>query len=117
MFDANDDPDVADLRRITDMSFIFSSSGGEDGIPSRLSDTGDLLFSLTFDDGSSGVFVARPACLLGDVDVSGTVDFSDIAPFIAVLSGGGFQCEADCDESGVVDFSDIAPFIAILSGG
>ena len=55
-------------------------------------------------------------CLLGDVDLSGTVDFSDIAPFIAILSGGGFQCEADCDVSGTVDFSDIAPFIAILSG-
>ena len=118
MFDVNDDPDVADLRRITFISFLFPSSGGEDGNRSRLSDTGDLLFSLSFDDGSRGVFVARgPACLLGDVDVSGTVDFSDIAPFIAVLSGGGFQCEADCDESGVVDFSDIAPFIAILSGG
>ena len=117
MFDVNDDPDVADLRRITSILFFGSNSGGEDGFRSRLSDTGDLLFSLTFDDGSSGVFVARPACLLGDVDVSGTVDFSDIAPFIAVLSGGGFQCEADCDESGVVDFSDIAPFIAILSGG
>ena len=60
--------------------------------------------------------VPEPACTLGDVDLSGGVDFSDVAPFIAVLSGGPFQCEADCDENGVVDFSDIAPFIAILSG-
>jgi hypothetical protein len=57
--------------------------------------------------------------LLGDVDLSGTVDFLDITPFIGVLSGSGIpnQPEADCDESGVVDFLDITPFIAILSGG
>ena len=55
-------------------------------------------------------------CLLGDVDLSGTVDFLDISPFIAVLAAGEFQCEADCNESGMVDFSDIAPFIGILSG-
>ena len=54
--------------------------------------------------------------LCGDVDLSGVVDFSDISPFIAVLSAGAFQAEADCDESGAVDFSDIAPFIAALSG-
>jgi hypothetical protein len=60
-------------------------------------------------------FVA-PTVLLGDVDLSGTVDFLDITPFIGVLSGGTFQAEADCNESGGVDFLDITPFIAILSG-
>ena len=60
--------------------------------------------------------VGGDAVLRGDVNLSGAVDFSDIAPFIAVLSGGGFQAEADTNESGMVDFSDIAPFIAILSG-
>ena len=54
--------------------------------------------------------------LLGDVDLSGTVDFLDITPFIGVLSGGTFQAEADCDESGDVTFLDITPFINILSG-
>ena len=54
--------------------------------------------------------------VLGDVDLSGTVNFLDISPFIAVLSGGTFQAEADCDENGDVDFLDISPFIAILSG-
>ena len=56
-------------------------------------------------------------CLLGDVDLSGTVDFLDISPFIGALSNGEFQCEADCDESGGVDFLDISPFIEILSEG
>ena len=54
--------------------------------------------------------------LLGDVNLDEVVSFSDIAPFIAVLSAGGFQSQADCDESGEVDFSDISPFIGILSG-
>ena len=59
---------------------------------------------------------ASQPILLGDVNLNGFVTFSDIAPFIAVLSSGGNQAEADCDENGVVDFADIAPFIAILSG-
>jgi hypothetical protein len=63
----------------------------------------------------NGAFEATTV-LLGDVDLSGTVDFLDISPFISVLSGGGFQAEADCDQSGTVDFLDISPFIAILSG-
>ena len=55
--------------------------------------------------------------VLGDVNLDGGVNFLDISPFISVLSGGGFQAEADCNESGSVDFLDISPFIAILSGG
>ncbi|MDB2686888.1 hypothetical protein N9Y42_06720 [Mariniblastus sp.] len=65
---------------------------------------------------SAWVRVSSPACTLGDVDLSGGVNFSDIGPFIGILSGGGFQCEADCDQNGVINFSDIAPFIMILSG-
>ena len=56
-----------------------------------------------------------PAVLLGDANCDETVDFLDIAPFIALLSSGEFKAEADIDDSGVVDFLDIAPFIAILS--
>lgn len=55
-------------------------------------------------------------CLLGDVDLNGVVNFQDIAPFIARLSSGDFQTEADCDQNGTVNFFDIAPFIEILSG-
>lgn len=55
-------------------------------------------------------------CILGDVDLSGTVNFLDIAQFITILASDGFQCEADIDQNGVVDFLDIQPFITILSG-
>jgi hypothetical protein len=61
---------------------------------------------------------------LGDVNLSGdpdnnfvdSVDYFDIPPFIAILSTGGYQFEADIDQNGVVNFLDISPFIAILSG-
>ena len=54
-------------------------------------------------------------CILGDVNMSGTVSFADIPAFIAVLQAGVFQCEADTDENGVVNFLDIPGFITILS--
>jgi len=55
-------------------------------------------------------------CMLGDVDLNGTVEFLDIQPFIGILSSSSFQCEADCDEDGMVTFLDIQPFIQILAG-
>ena len=55
--------------------------------------------------------------LLGDVNLDGEVDFSDIAPFIVLLANGRFQAEADIDVNGTVNFDDIAPFIRILAAG
>lgn len=52
---------------------------------------------------------------LGDVNLDGAVNFFDIAPFIELLSAGGFQVEADFDSSGEITFLDIAPFIDALS--
>lgn len=63
---------------------------------------------------SGATFSVPNSPVLGDVNLDGAIDFSDIPAFIAVLSGGGFQAEADCDLSGTVDFSDIPAFIAIL---
>jgi autotransporter-associated beta strand protein len=57
----------------------------------------------------------------GDVDVNGSVNNQDIAPFVALLTGGnatgavGFA--ADVDSNGVVNNQDIAPFVALLTGG
>ncbi len=56
------------------------------------------------------------AILLGDVDMDGVVDFLDIAPFISILSAGGYLEEADINQDGVVDFLDIPEFIAVLTG-
>ena len=53
-------------------------------------------------------------CVLGDVNLSGQVDFNDIPEFVSVLLGSMFQCEADCDQDGIVDFNDIPLFVDIL---
>ena len=53
--------------------------------------------------------------LLGDCNLDGSVDFSDISSFIALLASNDFLDQADCNEDGVVDFSDISLFIEILS--
>ena len=53
--------------------------------------------------------------LLGDVNQDGQVDFLDIAPFITLLTNGGFLNEGDINQDGTVDFLDIAPFIALLT--
>ena len=61
-------------------------------------------------------FSTDSTVLVGDVNLDGEISFSDISPFISLLSSGEFQAEADIDGSGVVDFADIGPFIELLSG-
>jgi len=53
--------------------------------------------------------------LLGDVNLDEAVDFADIPAFIAVLSSGDYQFEADLDQNDVVNFSDIPLFISVLT--
>ncbi len=60
------------------------------------------------------ISTATSTVILGDVDMSGTVDFSDIPSFISVLQTGSFLAEADCNEDLAVDFADIPAFIDIL---
>jgi len=61
------------------------------------------------------VYDVVDAVLLGDVDMDGDVDFSDIPAFIGILSTGDYLDEADCNQDGIVNFSDIPAFIAILT--
>lgn len=56
-----------------------------------------------------------PPTLYGDVDRNGEVNFSDIPPFINVLTGDGYQAEVDCNEDGFISFGDIPPFIVALT--
>lgn len=56
-------------------------------------------------------------CVLGDVNVDGEVTLADIGPFVTVLSGGGFQCEADINGDESVDLADIPAFVELLAGG
>lgn len=54
---------------------------------------------------------------LGDVNLDGIVSLADVSPFVALLTSGGFQCEADVNEDGVVSLADVNPFVQILTGG
>jgi hypothetical protein len=52
--------------------------------------------------------------LLGDCNLDGAVNFSDIPAFIEFLTTAVYLEEADCNLDGSISFSDIPPFIEIL---
>ena len=55
-------------------------------------------------------------CLLGDINLDGSVNLLDVAPFVAILTTGEFQCEADVNQDGGVDLLDVGPFVDLLAG-
>lgn len=55
--------------------------------------------------------------LLGDVNLSGTVNALDSSAFVQRLTSGSYQLEADINEDGAVNGLDIAGFIGCLTGG
>ena len=65
--------------------------------------------------------ILKEFTLRGDLDFSGEINNQDIAPFVALLTGGtpagaiGFA--GDIDGNGQVNNQDIAPFVALLTGG
>ncbi len=63
--------------------------------------------------GYARLFVSK-IIILGDCNLDGFVDFSDIPAFIEVLTNDGFLDEADFNQDEEVTTEDIAPFIEIL---
>ena len=117
--------DTADEDAITAAYFI---NGTQIGATQTLNDEAidDINFVGISSDGSNGSGIASISSfsltagsdsevLLGDADCNGVVNFLDITPFIAFLSGGEPKPEADIDGNGVVNFLDITPFIAIIT--
>jgi len=70
---------------------------------------------LTFQEAVTLAGLTSAPVLLGDCNLDRVVNFLDIPHFIASLTSGIHQAEADIDENGTVNFLDIPPFIAILS--
>jgi len=81
--------------------------------------TGTISSAFTFSTDVGLAYIVNATAvdeiLLGDANLDGAVNFSDISPFIAILSGNGFLDQADIDQNGVVNFLDISPFISVLS--
>lgn len=108
----------------------FATTANESGLPdagyvtlSELSTDGSGNLEITVSRSTTHLFVAgltltanQPVGLLGDVNLSGAVGFSDIPPFIDLLISGEFQFEADINGDGAVSFLDIPLFIRILIG-
>lgn len=55
-------------------------------------------------------------CLLGDVNLDGSVNLLDVTPFVDLVTAGTFQCEADVNEDGAVNLLDVNPFVGLLGG-
>ena len=75
---------------------------------------GDFLPGVASPFATVTVTLVESNVLLGDCDLNGEVNFSDIPAFIPILAAEAFLAQADCNEDGVVNFSDIPPFIEIL---
>ena len=54
--------------------------------------------------------------LIGDVNCDGVIDLLDVAPFVDILTTGGFSVKADINQDGVVDLLDVSPFVDLLTG-
>ena len=56
-----------------------------------------------------------PDVLIGDVNMDGVINLLDVAPFVDLISNGGFQVEADINGDGEVNLLDVGPFVDLLS--
>ncbi len=107
-FDATNFTDFTDW---SDRIKIDTSAGTITNVSSFGEDADGNLIIVSL---GGNVFRLNSVTERGDVNLDGDVNFSDIPPFIALLTAGGNQAEADTDLDGDVDFSDIPPFIDIL---
>ena len=58
---------------------------------------------------------ASDSCILGDLNGDGLVNLLDVAPFVDLVSSGGFGKAADFNNDGVVNLLDIQPFVDAIA--
>ena len=58
-----------------------------------------------------------PLFLPGDLNLDGTVNLLDVAPFVDRVSGSVYQVEGDLNFDGNLNLLDVEPFVTILGGG
>ena len=54
--------------------------------------------------------------ILGDVNGDGEVNLLDVAPFVDLLTSGGYNPAADINMDGEVNLLDVQPFVQLLGG-
>ncbi len=92
-----------DFRQITDLG-IDLSSGGSDGRPRSINDSGEIVFVATFDDGSEGIFVSDAASYYAsDFDRDGDVDGDDLTKW---RDDHGANGNSDADGDGTTSGLD-----------
>lgn len=57
-----------------------------------------------------------PGFTPGDMNCDGVVNALDIRRFVASLTGGPYSCSADMNRNGSVEMSDVGPFVTVLLG-
>lgn len=97
---------------------IRNSVLGENGAFESNPFQDDNMMSVTI-VGSPGIFKGDldGGGILGDINCDGAVNLLDVAPFVALITDGGFNAKADINGDGLVNLLDVSPFVALLSGG
>jgi hypothetical protein len=103
LFDVDPGPGM-DYRLVQSIRTTAPSSGGQDGRPMQINNSGTVVFGLGFTDGSSGVFVATiPACpgsIAPDFNNDCHVDQMDLDKFKPCRTGPGVQYNLQALPSG-----------------
>jgi len=97
-----------DFRTVQDFGFLGETGNG-DGRPSGFNNFGQLAFTASFTDGTSGAFVSNAVALLpGDLDLNHDVNASDISAMMAALANlSGYQLTNDLTAQQLLRISDL----------
>lgn len=116
LFDVSRDSEPEDLRTI-DSFQLTGLSGGEDGMQTCISDNGMIGLKLSFDDNTSGIFLFRlPSGLNCDFNGDGSLNFFDVAAFIAAYNAGDLSADFAAPY-GTLNFFDVSEFISQFING
>ena len=74
------------------------------------------VFDVQYRDDKIDVVVAE-ILVPGDINGDGTVDLTDVQPFVEAISSGNYLPQADLNGDGEVNLLDVQIFVALLSGG
>ncbi len=112
---------VRDLKSVLETDFDLDLTGWELSRATGVSADGLTIVGNGRLNGVDQAWIARmtvetTAVLLGDCNLDGVVNFSDVPAFIAILILGDDLEEADINTDGEVNFRDIPPFVLILIG-